>query len=411
MLDDGRVLASGGFTGYANNSFIVPFPYNTIDIYDPELDAWSSIELEEDNGALHSVVKLSDGRVLFVGIGALEGVEQQAVGVAYVFDPATHLLSPLSTPPLPRWQHSMALLDDGRVMVFGGVDVNALGLDYAPQSLKQVDLFDPETDTWRQAASPDQQALQQARFQRLIPLPQGRVIAIGVGGDEPSDSRAAVQMYDSASDTWSAVNGVEPYYIPTNAVRLLDGRLLVLGQMLGDMTRSRGCDSEGNLIHVELEDGRQLDGKTFSEVFSDSKVYDPVTDTWTSANGMEGARVSSTLTVLPDGRVLLAGGDDPTAFDYQPYSTTEVFDPRTNSWSAGPSLSERRYSHSATLLPDGNVLFAGGIGVTETSIGTEEVYPFNAVETIDSASIPDTLPPSIPDAGAVHHLCDWIGAF
>ena len=50
MLDDGRVLVSGGFTGIANSNVIVRSPLNTIEIYDPDVDTWSSIGLEEDLG-------------------------------------------------------------------------------------------------------------------------------------------------------------------------------------------------------------------------------------------------------------------------------------------------------------------------------------------------------------------------
>ncbi len=402
MLDDGRVLVSGGFTGIANNNVILPFPLNTIEVYDPGVEMWSTFELGEDVASIHSVVNLSDGRALLVGLGANEGAGQQVEGVAFILDPETDVWTPVPMPSVAPWPRNMVVLDDGRVMMVG-VDVNALEADDTPQNLNQVFIFDPGTNTWHEAASLDQHSL----FQWFFSLPQGRIIAIGVGVDESSDTqRASIWMYDPPSDTWSAISSVEPYYIPTDATPLLDGRLLVLGQMSERAKVGYGMDSEGNLTHVELIDGRHLYGERIAEVFSDSKVYDPGTDTWASINGMEGARGSSTLTLLPDGRVLLAGGDDPTARDYQLYSTTEVFDPKTSSWSVGPSLSERRYYHSATLLPDGNVLFAGGIGIVVTSTNREERYPFNAVETVDSTLIPETLSASIPNAETSADPCE-----
>ena len=63
---------------------------------------------------------------------------------------------------------------------------------------------------------------------------------------------------------------------------------------------------------------------------------------------------------MPDCRVLAAGGEDPTGSDYLAYSTTEIFDPATNSWSPGPDLAEPHAYHSAILLPDGRVLLIGG---------------------------------------------------
>ena len=404
MLDDGRVLVAGGFTGIANNNVILPRPLNTIEVYDPDVETWSTIELPEDVTAIQSMVKLSDGRALLVVIGTNEGAGQLAEGAAYILDPGTDVWTPAAMPPVIPWPGNVVALDDGRAMM-AGTDVTWEG-DYTSQNLNQAFVFDPGTNTWSQAASPDQQSL----FQWFFSLPQGRIIAIGVSLEGWSDNtqQASIWMYDPLSDTWSAVNGVEPYYIPTNAIPLLDGRLLVLGQMSERASMSGSFDQEGNPIHVELIDGRQLYGKRVAEVFSDSKVFDPATDTWTSINGMEGVRSSSTLTLLPDGRVLLAGGEDPTASDYQLYSTTELFDPETNSWSVGPSLSERRYYHSATLLPDGNVLFAGGIGIVVTSTNREERYPFNAVERIDSNLIPDTPPASVPGTETVADPCELI---
>ena len=67
------------------------------------------------------------------------------------------------------------------------------------------------------------------------------------------------------------------------------------------------------------------------------------------------------LTLLPDGKVLVAGGSHPVRIDSSIYTTTEIFDPATNSWSPGPELSEPRTNHSATLLPDGRVLLIGGV--------------------------------------------------
>ena len=392
LLDDGRVLVSGGFTGIANSNVIVRSPLNTIEIYDPDVDTWSSIGLEEDLEVIHSVVKLSDGRALFVGLGTIEGAEQLVEGVAYILDPETDVWTPAPMPSVAPWPRNMVVLEDGRVMMVG-VDVNALEADGTSQILNQVFVFDPETNTWHQAAPLDQHSL----FQWFHSLPQGRIIAIGVGVGESSDTqRASIWMYDLPSDTWSAISSVEPYYIPTNAILLLDGRLLVLGQLAERARAGYSMDSEGNLTYLELIDGRYLYGERIAEVFSDSKVYDPATDTWASINGMEGVRSSSTLTLLPDGRVLLAGGTGQTASGNGVYSTTEVFDPETNSWSVGPSLSERRYYHSATLLPDGNVIFAGGIGVWVTTTGKEEIYPSNAVERIDSNLIPETNPATGP---------------
>ena len=64
---------------------------------------------------------------------------------------------------------------------------------------------------------------------------------------------------------------------------------------------------------------------------------------------MQHARVFHSMTLLPDGRVLVVGGEDPAGERNAPHSTTEIFDPGTETWSPGPDLSEPRFDHSATL--------------------------------------------------------------
>ena len=108
----------------------------------------------------------------------------------------------------------------------------------------------------------------------------------------------------------------------------------------------------------------------------DSEVYDPDTEEWTLTGPMSVRRMSHTLTLLHDGRVLAVGGEDPQGSDYVLYSTTEIFDPVTDTWSLGPELSQPRSSHSATLMPDGSVLLAGGISQEE------ERYPITSTEFI-----------------------------
>ena len=69
------------------------------------------------------------------------------------------------------------------------------------------------------------------------------------------------------------------------------------------------------------------------------------------------ARVLHTATLLPSGKVLVAGGDDGSGV---PLSSAELYDPASGTWTATGSMSTARYDHTATLLPSGQVLVAGG---------------------------------------------------
>ncbi len=73
---------------------------------------------------------------------------------------------------------------------------------------------------------------------------------------------------------------------------------------------------------------------------------------------MNTGRAAHSATLLPSGKVLVAGGD----LYLTAQTSAEIYDPGSDTWTAVPSLSTARYGHAATLLPNGKVLVAGGDG-------------------------------------------------
>ena len=405
-LDDGRVLVSGGFTGIANNNVILRIILDTTDVFDPGTGQWSAVPTEVRRSFANGVLKLPDGTVLFVGVDEDSSAEG-ATGAAYRLNTSDLSWKHLADPPTARAFPRIVLLGDGRVMVAGGFDLNEELSIFSPESTKTVDIFDPAANSWHQAA-PISAASEEMW---LFPLNDGRVLAIA-GEDETSDdSPVHAQLYDPDSDTWAVVDSFEPYYLPKGAVQLSDGRVLVAGTL--DFLRSTGRGFSGDLLtFVSLPDGRAYYGDRARDIFPDAMVYDPATDTWTPTLGNPGRRTSASLTLLRDGRVLMAGGEDDTTYDYEPsgkdlgfLSTTAVYDPELNFWSPGPDMAEGRSEHSATLVPDGRVLFLGGIGLTKVSEGREEMVPLKALEFIDSAAIPQADPAALTTLEAEGDLC------
>ena len=91
---------------------------------------------------------------------------------------------------------------------------------------------------------------------------------------------------------------------------------------------------------------------------------------WNETGSMATARDQHTATLLPNGQVLVAGGFDGT--DY--LASSELYDPATGVWTATDNMATARCFHTATLLPNDQVLVAGGEGDGVVSLTGAELY-------------------------------------
>jgi hypothetical protein len=93
-------------------------------------------------------------------------------------------------------------------------------------------------------------------------------------------------------------------------------------------------------------------------VIGSAEIYDPGTNSWSHAGNLSVKREGPTVTLLPNHRVLAAGGSDIFGI---PLAAADVFMPAELVWSKMPDLNQVRSEHTATLLQDGRVLIAGGV--------------------------------------------------
>jgi hypothetical protein len=249
---------------------------------------------------------------------------------------ASGVCSPSSRMAQARYEHTATLLADGAVLVSGG---EASDLKRLPRLLASAEIYDPGRDAWSGAGS---MALARRGHTATV-LADGRVLV--VGGMGPGGVVAAAELYDPVARAWSPASGPSTPRHGHTATRLGDGRVLVAGGVAVDAT-----DAAGPLASL-----------------GSAEVYDPGASasgsgTWSAAGSMSRPRAFASATLLPDGRVLVLGGTGPTGS----LTSADLYDPGSpangsGTWSVAGGLEGARGGHTATLLPDGRVFVAGGL--------------------------------------------------
>jgi N-acetylneuraminic acid mutarotase len=185
---------------------------------------------------------------------------------------------------------------------------------------------------------------------------------------------------------WTATGSMATPRDAHTATLLPDGRVLVAGGLVADTglaaaelydPRTGSWTATGSMIQGRawhtatlLQDGTVLVTGGLSTVsdtpggadieLASAELYDPRTGSWSTAGSMTEARSGPTATRLPDGRVLVAGGWGSTEPFGPKLASSELFDPATRTWTASGSLPEPFGGHTAILLANGMVLIAGG---------------------------------------------------
>ena len=329
LLDDGRALVAGGFTGLADAGGLAPYPTTYAQLYDSATGLWQSFgryHPAADGAApvfYDALAALPDGTPLAFGVSPAG--PDLGSSAAYRLNTAAGHWELLADGAQTRLFAGVTMLADGRLLVAGGLTLQPGG--FAPDD--SAEIFDPADGRWRAAAPMPLYA----RTPLLLVLDDGRALALpGPFSGEflNGDGRPVALLYDPAADAWEFTGPMLASHRNPAAIVLPDGRALVSGG-----------------------------GHASSELF------DPAANQWTPAAPMRRERTGHRLTLLPDGRVIATGGDAANSTDTEsaahPPAATEYYHPDADAWTPGPPLSRPRSNHTATLLPDGRLLLTGGL--------------------------------------------------
>jgi hypothetical protein len=228
--------------------------------------------------------------------------------------------------PLPNT--TLTVLPNGKVLKAGGSDVQGF-----PTS--EAELYDPITGTWRRTGD---MPISTTDFTVTL-LASGKVLAAGGGNPNAKVAAAAseAELYDPSTGKWTSAGNMSHARRDAAAALLPGGKVLVAGGSGGwnrDPNRDGTCTS--------------------------ADIYDPATNSWSSAATIPHCMVLESSTPLANGNVLFTGFDDNWPCEGQP-SFSLLYDPSANGWgTTGRMTVGRGFEAVAAPLPNGQVLETGG---------------------------------------------------
>lgn len=392
LLDDGRVLIAGGFQ--AANRVSHSWKYlASVEVYDPATGAVTTeipdMMFKSGGGttprAFHSAVKLPSGQVLISGGEATTGTGAAAtmatVNNSILFDPtvAEAPWAPIVTMKRYRSRHTATREQNGRVLLYGGVDWGE-GTNAAAFS-DTFEWFDPEINRFRLPATdlPPFKAIGHA----ALSVAGGQFIAIAGGATVPGSGGSAELAdgdsirffkYEKDADRIQPLSSsglkLDPKRSWAAVAPIGAAQFLVLGGF-----KDFNANEPWNLFPGSPHSGSDVIALKYSQEEPLKRIFGPSVDV---------PRGHICAVTLHDGRVLAIGGrgqpdpvKTPALIEAVSHNTLITESEGSIRSSRGSPLAEARYFHTCTLLNDGSVLVTGGMyekGTNVTTLASMEIF-------------------------------------
>jgi hypothetical protein len=259
--------------------------------------------------------RLPGGQLVVVGGTAYKqagaGLEQTRI-----FDWASSTWSVAASMKTPRWYPTVVALPDGRQVALGGQVRQGVMANL-------IEVYNPSTNTWRELPGAAQ-ANPLGTYPRAILGPNGRVFVVKNGAGKSA-------YLDVDNQTWTTISRSPAVPGGAGLAMYDSGKLLLY---------AAGTSGTNSFV-IDLN---------------------AASPAWRQVGSLQFKRKKFSTVVLPDGRVMAIGGSvDGSSTIAKAVLTPEVWDPATEKWTALPNHALPRMYHSnALLLPDGRVLTAGG---------------------------------------------------
>ncbi|AFE04585.1 hypothetical protein COCOR_02296 [Corallococcus coralloides DSM 2259] len=288
-----------------------------------------------------------------------------------------------------RAHPAAAMLSDGRLFLAGGLTGSG--------ATRTAEAFNPGTNTWTSQGSipdggttPGGASNSFYSFPGAAQLGTGKVLVTGYADN-------AYARFDPATATWTPGSGIttrlQPLVLPlANGQALVasgiteGGDRVLLSYTYDDVAAkwnySTSREGRYRAAGVQLADGRVMvtsgiADDVYGQAARSAELYDPVTNTWSYTGAPRRPHAAAALARLQDGRVLLIGGTSVRGFftgTAVRSTSVELYDPATGLWRDTGFLNVARSGHTATVLADGRVLVAGGVGADGKVIPWVELY-------------------------------------